>query len=266
MSRNSRYSQTAVNGSLAHGIDARAKVIVLTVLSLAVWSVDTLSGLGLNVLLCASMLALAGNRAGKALGGLRKLWSVFVLVVIYYLWAEYSLGGAVALEGLPEVLGSSLMLCGKLAVLVTTALWLYYSTPPLKVVDSLTSLLRPLERIKVPVGELGFTVGLVLRTFPSALSRIRQLFFTLRRQGKLADSRTGYLARLGRNVRTVIDTMVCYMHYTLHEAESLSLSLMARGYNPFRPPVQSTNRRFTAGDWLFCVVSLTIIILSGVFL
>jgi len=265
----SRYpwlSQSAADGCLAQGIDARAKVTVLTVLSVALWSVETFPGLGINVLLCTSMLAMACNRAGKALDGLRRLWSVFALVAIYYLWAEYSLGGTISLEGLPEVLASSLMLCGKLAVLVTCALWLYYSTPAMKVVDSLTSLLRPLEKIKVPVSELGFTVGLVLRTFPSSLSRIRELFFNLRRQGKLADSRAGYAARFRRNVRTVIDTMVCYMHYTLHEAESLSLGLMARGYNPFRPAVNTSDKSFSATDWTFCAVSLTVIILSSVFL
>jgi energy-coupling factor transport system permease protein len=266
LSRYSQLSQATAGGSLAHAIDARAKVIVLTVLSVALWSVDTLSGLGINALLCASMLALAGNCAGKALGGLRRMWSLFLLVVIYYLWAEYSLGGAIVMEGLSEALVSSLMLCGKLALLVTSALWLYFSTPAMKVVHSLATLLRPLEKIRVPVNELGFTVGLVLRTFPSALSRIRELFFNLRRQGKLADTRPGYAARIRRNVRTVIDTMVCYMHYTLHEAESLSLSLMARGYNPFRPAVQTTDQSFSTTDWLFCAVSLTVIVLTSIYL
>ncbi len=262
MSRYSRFSQRAVNGSIAHGIDARAKVAVLTVLSVALWSVDTLIGLGLNVLLCLGCLALAGPCAVKVLGRLKRLWSVFLLVVVYYLWAEYSLGGGLSPQGLPRVLAESMMLCGKLAVLVATALWLYFSTPPMEVVDSLTRALRPLERLKVPVGELGFTVGLVLRTFPPALERMRELFDNFRRQGKLADAGNGYAARFGRNLRSVIDTMVCYMHYTLHEAELLSLSLMARGYNPFRPPAHPGGKPFSSADWLFCTVSLTVILTS----
>ncbi len=266
MSHYSRFSDSVTNGSLAHGIDARAKVIVLTVFSVALWSVDTPTGMGIISMLCLAWLALAGHCAVRVLGGLRRLWSVLVLVLIYYIWAEHSIGGGLTIKELPELLGRSLMLCGKLAMLVATALWLYFSTPPARVAGSLTFLLRPLEKLKVPVGELGFTVGLVLRTFPAALGRIRALYGNFRRQGKLADSRTGYAARFGRNVRTVIDTMVCYMHYTLHEAESLSLSLMARGYDPFRPPVQPLDERFRATDWLFCTVSLTVIILTSVFL
>ena len=243
----------------AGGLDARAKLVVLGVLSVAVWSLDTLAGLLLTCGACGLWLAFSGAAARKVLGGMKHLWTIFLFVALYYLWAGYYLG-----TGWTGALVSTALLCGKLAVLVATALWLYHSTPPMRVVDSLTSLLRPLEKLKVPVGELGFTVGLVIRSFPSSLTRIRELFANFRRQRRLA-SGGSFPRRFINTVRAVVDTMVCYMDYTLHEAELLSLSLQARGYNPFRPPRRSDNG-LRAADWTFCLGSSAVVIAASLYL
>jgi len=126
--------------------------------------------------------------------------------------------------------------------------------------------LRPLEKLKVPVAELGFTVGLIIRSFPSSLARIRGLFANFRRQARLADSSGTFFTRFARAVRAVVDTMVCYMHFTLHEAELLSLSLQARGYNPFHPPVNNAAQTLRFTDWLFCLGSLSAVILICIYL
>ncbi|MBW7996251.1 MAG: energy-coupling factor transporter transmembrane protein EcfT [Candidatus Glassbacteria bacterium] len=266
MSRYAHYALRSETGGWAHRLDARAKVIVLMVMSVAVWSVETGAGLGMILLLCGSWLAASGAGGKKVLAGLRRLWIVLLFVVLYYLWAVYSIRGGFGLEGLPGVFFNSLMLCGKLAALVATALWLYHSTPPMRVVDSLSRMLRPLEKLHVPVGELSFTVGLVIRSFPSALTRIRGLFGNFRRQYRLAGRSDRFPASLASTLRAVVDTMVCYMHYTLYEAEQLSLSLLARGYNPFTPPSPGGRHWMSPGDWLFCLASSAVIILSGVYL
>ena len=111
----SKSFSSSTGNTPAQMLDTRVKVLSLGVLSLAIWSVDTPAGLGLTALLCLFWLALSGKCALKVLDGLRRLWLLFLAVIIYYYLAGYSLGAELSADFLPQALGRGLMLCGKLA-------------------------------------------------------------------------------------------------------------------------------------------------------
>ncbi len=265
MSLSSRYlwfGESAVS-SPAHLVDARVKVLLTGILSFAVWKIDSLAGLGITGALVGCWVILARGAVRAIFSSLRKLLYIFLVVIIYYCWTEASRPGMNLLQGLESALVKSLLLAGKLALLIVAASWLYLSTEPIKVVDALTSLLRPLERLHVPVREFAFVMGLIVRFFPVSVTRISDLYRNFLLREKLRSQNTSSPNRYARALMRVIDTMVLYMHYTLYEAQLLSLSLMSRGYNPFRPLSFAGAEKLTLRDFSFFTISASGIILSA---
>jgi energy-coupling factor transport system permease protein len=253
----------ATAGSPAHLIDARVKVLLTGILSFAVWGIDSFTGLGITGVLVGCWVILTRGALRAILSSLRKLVYIFLAVIIYYCWAEASRPGMNLLQGFDSALAKSLLLTGKLALLIAAAFWLYLTTEPMKVVDALTSLLRPLERLRLPVREFAFVVGLIVRFFPASLTRIKDLHRNFQLKENLRFQKTGSGNRYARVLMRVIDTMVLYMHYSLYEAQLLSLSLMSRGYNPFRPLSLAVAEKLTLRDFSFFTISATGIILTA---
>ena len=267
MSRYAHYhpAASAAGNSPAQRLDPSFKVLAVGILSFAIWEIDTLAGLGLAAALVAGWVFAAAGAARAVLGSLRRLIYVFFLVILYYCWAAYSSGGGDFWTGIAGVLYRSVLLGGKLAVLLVAAFWLYLSTAPMKIVEALTAVLKPLEKFRLPVRELSFIVGLVIRSFPSSLTRIRDLYRNFRIRENLGEKQLGRYALFSRALARVIDTMVCYMHYTLWESQLLSLSLMARGYNPFRPVAAAYSARVATGDLVFLFSSTVLIFIAAWF-
>jgi energy-coupling factor transport system permease protein len=247
--------------SHAHRLDTRLKVLMIGVYSVAIWSVDTFTGLGVMCLVVAAWAAAARGALRQMLAGVRSLGLISVLVLLYYWWSgagpadgswQVALGGA-ALR--------TVFLMGKIGLLLLAASWFYLYTPPMKVVDALAALLGPLKRLHFPVREFSFTVGLVLRFFPEAVVRIGEFYRQLQfREALAGQNKTGRGRQVFRVVRRVVDTMVLYMHYSLYGSELLAVSLLARGYNPFR---ENGEVRFPAPSawelWLFVLSTAAIL-------
>jgi len=254
----------AAAGSPAYRLDARFKVLLLGVLSAAVWNLDTFAGLGIVWLLVLVWIIMARGACRTIFAGLRRMLYLLLLIIAYYGWAELSRPGTAWFQGLETALALSFLLAGKLALLLVAAFWLYLSTAPMKVVDALSSVLRPLERIRVPVRELAFTVGLIIRFFPYSLARIKDLYRNFQLREKLSPGRGGLAGnKYLRAVMRVIDTMVLYMHYSLYESQLLALSLLSRGYNPFRPVSPAASAKPGYRDYLFLAVSTAVIVLAA---
>ncbi len=249
--------------TLAHVLDARVKVLVTGLLSVAVWSVEGLPGLGLMAAVVAVWLWLLRDAARRILDSLAGgVIYIFVLALLYYSWTDLPRLGLDP-AAVAAVLRASLLITGKLGLTLAAAYWLYFSTAPMKVVEAIGALLRPLERLRLPVGQFAFTVGLVIRFFPASLTRLRDLHRNLQHRERLAAAARGKPARWRRTMGRVIDTMVLYMQHSLHDAELLSLSLMARGYDPYRPLVPGALARPGARDLVFLGLSIALILLTS---
>ncbi len=252
--------------TLAHRLDTRIKVSMIGLYSVLIWSVNTWNGLGLMLLVSAGWALLAGGAAGRMLVPLRGLAVVSLFVLAYYIWSGVSFAAPVRAGHLLQALSRTIFLMGKISLTLVSAAWLYLFTPPLKVVDALGSLLRPLERLKIPVREFSFTVGLVLRFFPEAVGRIGEFHRLLQLRGKTGENPGGPLKRLTVVIKRVVDTMVLYMHYSLHGSQMVALGLFVRGYNPFRKVHPARFRNPLAWEYAVLAVSCGAILAAAAYL
>ncbi|MCE5272757.1 energy-coupling factor transporter transmembrane protein EcfT [bacterium] len=245
--------------SPAHCLDTRIKVLLTGLFSVAIWKVSTPAGLALMAVLVLGWAALARSAARHMLAPLRGMSVLGLFVLGYYLWSGVSFGGAGLAGELLQALWRSALLLGKIALVLAAAAWLYLYTPPLRVVDALSALLAPLERLHVPVRQFAFSVGLVLRFFPEAAGRLGQFHRVLVLRERNGAGQGGFLSRAMSAPRRVVDVMVLYMHYSLHSSRLVAQGLLTRGYNPFRPVHPPAAARPAPWEWAVLTLSCTAI-------
>jgi energy-coupling factor transporter transmembrane protein EcfT len=220
--------------SLAHRLDTRIKVIITGFFSVAVWNVNGAAGLALMSAVVLGWAVMARSAARQMIVPLRGMTIPGLFILVYYLWSGVSFGGPGLAGELLQALGRTTTLLIKTGLALAAAAWLYLYTPPLRVVDAIGFLLSPLERLKVPVRQFSFSVGLILRFFPEAVTRVGEFYRTLQLREMSSLSRSGLLTRALATVRRGIDTMVLYMHYSLHSSHLVAQGLLTRGYNPYQ--------------------------------
>ena len=220
--------------SLAHRLDTRIKVLITGFFSVAVWNVNSGAGLVLMSAVVSGWALMARSGARRMIAPLRGMAIPALFILVYYLWSGVSFGGPGLAGELMQALARTLILLVKALLALAAAAWLYLYTPPLRVVDALAYLLSPLERLKVPVRQFSFSIGLILRFFPGAVTRVGEFYRTLQLREMSSLSHRGRLTRVSATLRRVIDTMVLYMHYSLHSSRLVAQGLITRGYNPYQ--------------------------------
>ena len=249
--------------SPAHLLDARLKILMVGVLSVAVWAVDTFVGLGLLCALLFLWIMLGKGFTRQMLASAKSLIYIVLAVTIYY-----GLSGALRssddwMGALLNSLSKSTFLSGKLALLWLAAIWMTLCPAPLRVVEALSYLLRPLELIRLPVREFTFTVGLILRFFPDSVTRIGNLYQQLKMRETLAGQAASPKKTSFRKLSLIIDAMALYMNCSLYQSELLALTLIARGYNPFRASSLGSLDRPTAWELGIVLFSMSVIFTSA---
>lgn len=162
-----------------HHLDARVKLaclLAVTVALLAASSPVTLAAMAAAVLAAAH---LGGLSARELAQGLRPT----AVILAFSLLANAFVADGTASLTLVDPLGISYpglargaLAVGRIAVLVFAALVLSATTSSTAVADALTSLMAPLGRLGVPVGDIAMTVSIALRFIPltaEELARIR---------------------------------------------------------------------------------------------
>ena len=155
--------------SLAHRLDPRSKII-LTLLFMA----EVFLSRGYPALLTLLLLTLmATNRSGKTfrhlLLGLRPiLWLVLFTILIN----AFSKGGVPLAESgalhhlSAEGVTLSIKMVLRLVLLVSGTSLLTFSTSPLAMTDGLEKLMKPLNRIGVPVHQIAMMMSIAMRFMP----------------------------------------------------------------------------------------------------
>lgn len=184
-----------------HACDARVKIILLVAYSVTLFFVRTWAGIGL----CALLFAVTAAVSGIALGRFFKLIvPVYVIAAFTVVFNGFSfdVGQAVA-AGAPSGLGDvsagvvadlppvaligsfglvpaglarGCFFAARIILLVTASLVVTYTTTSTQLTDALSSFMRPLGRLRVPVDDVAMVLSLALRFIPvtaEELGRVR---------------------------------------------------------------------------------------------
>jgi energy-coupling factor transport system permease protein len=210
-----------------HRLDPRIKMgaaLGLMALPFAV------TGLPASLLLVASVTAIALVARVPLLALLQTLRTVFWLALFMFFFYFFTTPG----QPLVTVWGISITVEGLLAgatqvyricLLVIIASLLTYTTSPAQLAHGLEALLRPLERVGLPVREIALVVTIALRFVPAFVGEIDTISKAQQARGVELGS-----GGLWQRLRNLIPLFVPLFVTALRRAEELAAAMDARGF------------------------------------
>ncbi|UCE02561.1 MAG: energy-coupling factor transporter transmembrane protein EcfT [Candidatus Latescibacterota bacterium] len=214
-----------------HRLDAGVKLVSVVLLATAaVWSRSLLAQA------CVASLLLLGFAAARLPASvlLRALrgaaWLLLFVAAANLLWAVVvrSLEWASGVGAVQHASDLALLLT-RLFNLVLLSVLFTATTVPVDVAEGLARVLRPLERLRLPVHDLGMLLVLSLSFVPIFFEEARHL--TAAHRVKMGRVRWGWRDRM----RAVVPLVVPLFLSVVRRGDELAVALDARCFRPGRP-------------------------------
>ena len=227
MIRDFTLGQYFPGSSILHRLDPRTKllaaIVYIVALFLAKWFVSY--GVVLAFLLC--VVGVSGVPLRVILKSMKPLWIVILLTGLLNMF--YTTGDPLVSFRIFTVTRQGLMnaffMVLRIAMLVVGTFLLTYTTSPMDLTDGLEQLLRPLNKIHVPVHELSMMMSIALRFIPTLAKETDKIISAQKARG--ADFESGSLVR---RARALIPILVPLFIGAFRRADELATAMECRCY------------------------------------
>jgi len=259
------FGQFVPIDSPAHRLEARAKMALVVAYTALLFGVSGFAGLAVGAALAIGAVAASRVPVRLVVRGLRAVSFLlaFTLLAHALRWNPATVSlirlGPLAIDGAGLVTGVFFALRIVMLVLGTSLLTL--TTSPVALTDALTSVLSPLERVRVPVGELAMMLTIALRFIPTTAEEAEKIVVAQTARGARFD-RGGPLAR----ARAYVPVLVPLFVNLFRRAEDLAVAMESRCYRGGRGRTRLHESRLAASDWLVMVVGVGSMVLVAMYL
>ncbi len=215
--------------SPVHRLDPRTKLLGTMWLVGVVFGTRSLAGLAVLTAFLAGVLAAGRIGPAYALRGLRPVfWLVGIAVVFQVVFGDS--GGHVLFRRGPLVVTRENLAAGvfygyRLILLVAATTVMTFTTSSVELTDGLERLLRPFRRVGVPAHELALMMTIALRFIPTLFEETETIMKAQMARG--AEFTRGSLAA---RARALIPLLVPLFVGAFRRADALALAMEARGY------------------------------------
>ena len=211
--------------SVLHKMDPRAKLVGTLVFIISVFVFHTFPGYAVATIFLAAMIILSKVPVKFMFKGLK---------AIVMLLMGLKLAGRMAIRLTYLVIGSSLM------TLTTT---------PNQLTDGLERLLRPLNKLHVPIHEIAMMMSIALRFIPILMEETDKIIKAQIARG--ADFETGNIIQKAKNM---IPLLVPLFISAFRRANDLAMAMEARCYHGGDNRTQMKPLRYESRDYISYVV------------
>ena len=218
-------------GTILARVDARVKVVVLMLLTVALFVRFSWWGCAVAYLGLAACVVASGLTRRTIVAVLKPCAAVMLAVMagnalIVDGGAPVTLIGPVGVDPAGALRG--LRAAARLVALVGYALVVGGTTTPMELADAAVRLMRPLQRVGVPVGEAGLALSLALRFAPLVAEEFQRITRAQRARGIRFDE-GGLLARIRRWTAVFTPLIVALLRRADRTADALTMRCPAGG-------------------------------------
>ena len=177
--------------SIAHKLDPRTKILLVTLYIIALFSAKGWMGYAVMAVTLAACVKVSHVGLRALVRGLKPLVFIIAFTGIlnmfftpdtHYLWEWGIL--RVSVKGIEN----ALFMVIRIMLLVMGTFLMTYTTSPIRLTDGLESLLNPLKKIHVPVHELAMMMAIALRFIPTLIEETDKIMSAQKARGADFDS------------------------------------------------------------------------------
>lgn len=237
--------------SLIHKLDPRTKLVGTVGFIVSVFLFHTFSGYAVATLFLAGMILLSKVPVKFIFKGLK---TIFMLLLITIFFNMILTPGEVLWKlGFIKVTKEGLVLAGTMAIrlvyLVIGSSIMTLTTTPNQLTDGLERLLRPLNKIHVPVHDIAMMMSIALRFIPILLEETDKIMKAQIARG--ADFENGNLIQKAKNM---VPLLVPLFISAFRRANDLAMAMEARCYHGGDNRTQMKPLRYKKADHIAYLV------------
>jgi energy-coupling factor transport system permease protein len=237
LSRNITIGQYVPTGSFIHRLDPRIKLLVFTILVLAIALNTSYVGNALGLLLSIYLFWVSKIPVSYGLSGIKPAIPFIIILAVLQLIFQGNVfsGGTVFFEyGFILITSESIRLVIVSAVrfveIILLSSVLTLSTSTTELTHAIQSLLSPLKKIKVPVHELSLIITIAIRFVPTFAIEMEKMMKAQASRG--ADFGSGEWWRIIQRTKDMLPIIIPLFNIALSRAEDLILAMESRCYTP----------------------------------
>ena len=237
--------------SLIHKLDPRIKLVGTVGFIVSVFLFHTFPGYAVATLFLAGMILLSKVPVKFIFKGLK---TIFMLLLITIFFNMILTPGEVLWKlGFIKVTKEGLVLAGTMAIrlvyLVIGSSIMTLTTTPNQLTDGLERLLRPLNKIHVPVHDIAMMMSIALRFIPILLEETDKIMKAQIARG--ADFENGNLIQKAKNM---VPLLVPLFISAFRRANDLAMAMEARCYHGGDNRTQMKPLRYKKADHIAYLV------------
>lgn len=239
--------------SVLHRLDPRTKFVgtLLFVISLFVY--HTFLGYGVATVFLAAMIALSKVPPSFMFRGLKAIFAILLITVAFNLFLTP--GSALWQWGFLKITYEGMAQAGKMSIrlvyLVVGSSIMTLTTTPNQLTNALERLLRPLNRIRVPVHEIAMMMSIALRFIPILMEETDKIMKAQIARG--ADFESG---NIFQRARSLVPLLVPLFVSAFRRADDLAMAMETRCYHGGEGRTQMKPLRYRTRDYAAYVLVL----------
>jgi energy-coupling factor transport system permease protein len=261
LSRNITIGQYVPTGSFIHRLDPRIKLLVFTILVLAIALNTSYVGNALGLLLSIYLFWVSKIPVSYGLSGIKPAIPFIIILAVLQLIFQGNVfsGGTVFFEyGFILITSESIRLVIVSAVrfveIILLSSVLTLSTSTTELTHAIQSLLSPLKKIKVPVHELSLIITIAIRFVPTFAIEMEKMMKAQASRG--ADFGSGEWWRIIQRTKDMLPIIIPLFNIALSRAEDLILAMESRCYTPGNDRSAYSVYKAIGRDYLVLIIGL----------
>ncbi len=261
LSRNITIGQYVPTDSFIHRLDPRIKLLVFTVLVLAIALNTSYIGNALGLLLSIYLFWASKIPVSYGLSGIKPAIPFIIILAVLQLIFQGKVfsGGTIFFEyGFILITSESIRLVLVSAVrfveIILLSSVLTLSTSTTELTHAIQSLLSPLKKIKFPVHEISLIITIAIRFVPTFAIEMEKMMKAQASRG--ADFGSGEWWRMIQRTKDMLPIIIPLFNIALTRAEDLILAMESRCYTPGNDRSSYSVYKAIGRDYLVLMIGL----------
>lgn len=214
--------------SILHKMDPRTKLVGTVIFLISVFVFHTIPGYAVATVFLATMIKISKVPVKFMFRGLKAIFMILLFTVAFNILLTP--GEVLWSWGILKITKEGLILAGKMAIRLTYLMVgssiMTLTTTPNQLTDGLERLLRPLNKIHVPVHEIAMMMSIALRFIPILLEETDKIMKAQIARG--ADFESGNIIQ---KAKAMVPLLVPLFISAFRRANDLAMAMESRCYH-----------------------------------
>ena len=248
--------------TVAHRLDPRTKILLVTLYIIALFSAKGLLGymvMAATLAVCVKISKVGFKSLVRGLKPLVVIIAFTGILNIFFTPAETYLLEWGILRISEKGIQNALFMVVRIMLLVMGTFLMTYTTSPIRLTDGLESLLGPLKRLRVPVHELAMMMAIALRFIPTLIEETDKIMSAQKARGADFDS-----GNIFQKAKALVPILVPLFISAFRRADELATAMECRCYHGGEGRTRLRQLRYATRDWAVLAFFLAVALLVWV--